>query len=303
MRPAVGLRGRLPTMNPIATVVVSVLLAAAAATAVVLTLRPADAPADGASPAELQRTVEALRDEQRALRQRLDELARAPAPVAASRLDRAEATISPEQVAAAVDAYLKSAGLAPLAGGAAADAAPAGFDLDTELALLQGVYYDENPELWKRLHAAGKGEEAIARLEAAVAANPKDVGAQMNLANACLSYMRLEPAKYELAMRADRAFDDVLALDGTHWEARFTKAVSYSFWPPITGKPKQAVAQLETLVAQQESMPPQAHEAQTYVILGNLLESSGDSAKAREVWRKGARRHPDNQELAKRAGG
>jgi tetratricopeptide (TPR) repeat protein len=291
-------------MNPIATVVVSVLLASAAATAVTLTLRPAETPTDATAAADLRRTVAELRTQLDDVRGRVDARAKAPEPAAAPLSARTEsATVSADQVAAAVEAYLHKRGDgAALAGKGDEAEAAAKFDLDTELGKLSGVYFDEDPELWKRLHASGKSKEAIARLEAAVKANPKDVNAQMNLANACLSCMRLEPANYGLAVRADKAFDDVLAVDDKHWEARFTKAVSYSFWPPMTGKPKQAIEHLNMLVAQQETMPPQAQEAQTYLILGNLLESSGDSAKAREVWAKGARRHPDNQDLAKRTG-
>lgn len=285
-------------MHPLATVVISA-VAAAAVAFVVSAQRSAINDPSSAGPGLAQEVAE-LRDATQRLQQQLAALANAPAPVAAaSALERTVAPVlGKEQIAAAVEAYLaqrrgdgspSSPSMAPQ------------FDLDAEFDRLRSVSYDRDPELWKRLHAAGKGDEALARLEALVQANPRDVQAQMALANACLSYMRIETGRYELAMRADRAFDDVLAVDDKHWEARFTKAVSYSFWPPITGKPKQAVEHLDKLVAQQETMPPQPHEAQTYLILGNLLEPS-DPARAREVWAKGARRHPDHAELAKKLG-
>jgi tetratricopeptide (TPR) repeat protein len=287
-------------MNSTATLVVSDLLAAGTAFAITASRGP-EAPEPAGRP-DVGKELAELRDAHRQLLQRVEALANTPAPaVASSGAERSAVTqVSPEQIAAAVDAYMqKHAGAKTPAVGAAAGAPQ--FDLDQEFDLLRGVGYDANPALWKRLHASGKGREALARFEAAVKADPKNVTAQMEYANALLAYMREDQGDYNLAIRADRAFDDVLALDDKHWEARFTKAVSYSFWPPITGKPKQAIGHLETLVAQQDTMPPQAHEANTYVILGNLLESSGDSAKAKKIWRKGARRHPENQDLAARA--
>ncbi len=292
-------------MNPLATVVVSVLLASAAATAVAITLRPAETPGQTTPAADLQRTIESLRDEQRTLRQQLDALAKAPAvstsPAGAA--DRvAAATVSPEQIAAAVEAYMAKLDPAELAASGAGGAPAATFDLDTEFAKLQGASYWEDGALWKRLFAAGKMDEAIAKFEALAAANPTDPKAHMNLANAYLSYLQLDQTKWPLSAKADAAFDKVLAIDERHWEARFSKAVSYTFWPDFMGKKKDAISHFETLVRQQESMPPQAHEAQTYLFLGNLLEQR-DPAKARELWKKGAQRHPDNQELAKKAGG
>lgn len=289
-------------MNQAATIAVSVLLATAAAVGATFALRaPADA--DAAPAADLARVLDELRTDHKALRQQVDALARAPQPASAAPASfgaerSAAPAVSEEQIGAAVEAWLrKHGGGAALASGGAA-AAPT-FDVATELDLLRGTSYDENPELWKRLHAAGKGKDAIARFEELVKANPKDTKAQMDLANACLSYMRVDPSDYNLAIRADTAFDDVLALDDKHWEARFTKAVSYSFWPEFTGKPKQAIGHFERLVAQQESMPAQAHEANTYLMLGNLLEGS-DAAKAIATIERGLRRHPDNAELARR---
>ena len=110
----------------------------------------------------------------------------------------------------------------------------------------------------------------------------------------------MDQSKWELSMKADKVFDKVLALDDKHWEARFTKAMQYTFFPDFLGKKKDAIAHFETLVRQQESMPVDAIQAQTYLYLGNLLEYR-DPQKAKEIWQKGARRHLDNQELQKRA--
>lgn len=287
-------------MTSTPTVALSVLLAAAAAAAVSLTMRPqADvAPADAT--AELQAEVAALRRTQATLQQELERLRTQPvaAPVAAAAPQRVAASLDDQQVAVAVEAYLqkRGAGAAAAASGTAAK-----FDLDTDFDRLAGTNFWSSPDLWKKAFAAGAMDQVIAKFEALAKANPKDVGAQMDLARAYMAYLQLDQSKWQLSMKADKVFDDVLAIDNTHWEARFTKAVSYTFYPDFLGKKKDAIANFETLVAQQELQPVQPNQAQTYLYLGNLLEQS-DPQRAREVWARGAQRHPDNAELRQKAG-
>jgi tetratricopeptide (TPR) repeat protein len=123
----------------------------------------------------------------------------------------------------------------------------------------------------------------------------------MDLANAYLAYVQLDNSKYEYSIKADGVFDQVLALDENHWEARFTKAMSYTFWPEFLGKKTEAIAHFEHLVNQQDAMPVAEHEAQTYLILGNLLEQR-EPERAREIWERGLRRHPGSTELAQKLG-
>src|SRR5262249_41126760 len=138
--------------------------------------------------------------------------------------------------------------------------------------------------------------------EQAAAADPKDAQAQMDLANAYIAYMQLDPSKGPvLGMKTDQQFDKVLALDDNHWEARFSKAVSYTFWPPFLGKQKDAIANFERLMDQQDKMPVEDHQAQTYLFLGNMLEQS-DPARAREIWQRGLRRHPGSTQLQQKLG-
>ena len=68
------------------------------------------------------------------------------------------------------------------------------------------------------------------------------------------------------------------------------------------GKKKEAISHFERLVAQQDTMPVQGHEANTYVFLGNLLEQRGETDKARATWERGLRRHPDDAQLRQKLG-
>ncbi|HEU4417470.1 MAG TPA: hypothetical protein VFT55_00950, partial [Planctomycetota bacterium] len=174
------------------------------------------------------------------------------------------------------------------------------FDLEKDFKELIGTNYWENPELWKKALAAGAMDDIVKKLEELAKANPTDIPTQMKLANAYMAYVSMDQTKWQNSIKADQVFDKVLELDNTHWEARYTKAMSYTFWPKFLGKEKEAISNFETLVTQQEKMPVEAHHAQTYLILGNLLEER-DPARAKELWKRGARRHPDNQDLAKKA--
>ncbi|MFN6196624.1 MAG: tetratricopeptide repeat protein [Planctomycetota bacterium] len=281
--------------------VVSILTAGVVAAGVVFALRPAEVAPDQGGVLELQRTVGELQQAQQQLTARLDALAAAPAAARSEPERTGPVAPSDQQVAAAVEAYLRQRG-SGAAAEAAAGGAAAAFDVDAEFAALKGTDFFGNPAAWKRAHAAGKLDEIVARFEAQAKANPGSPDAQMQLAKAYLAYTNIDPSKYEFSLKADGAFDKVLELDDHHWEARFTKALSYTFWPEFLGKRKPAIAHFETLVAQQEAMPASPEQAQTYLYLGNLLERT-DPAKAREMWAKGARRHPDSQELAKKLAG
>ena len=63
-----------------------------------------------------------------------------------------------------------------------------------------------------------------------------------------------------LAMQADKVFDTALSMDSFNWEARFTKAVAMSYWPPQLGKGKEVIEQYLELVKQQEVRPPEPQE-------------------------------------------
>lgn len=286
-------------MTSTPTVALSVLLASAAAAGVSLTMRPSADVVPNDPTAALQAELATLRQTQATLQQELDRLRAAPpvqAPVAAAPM-RVTASVDDRQIAAAVEAYLKQRG-----GAAGAEAtSAAAFDLDAEFDRLSGSNFWTNGELWKRAFAAGRMDEVIAKFEALAQANPNDIPAQMDLARAYMAYLQMDQSKWQLSMKADKVFDDVLDIDETHWEARFTKAVSYTFWPDFLGKKKDAISNFETLVQQQELQPVQAHQAQTYLYLGNLLEQS-DPKRAQEIWARGAQRHPNDPELSKRLG-
>jgi tetratricopeptide (TPR) repeat protein len=160
---------------------------------------------------------------------------------------------------------------------------------------------DQRQKLWKELADAGRLDELLAAFESAAENDPNDADKRFQLGSAYIQklYTVGDMEKGTWAIKADKAFDAALAIDGQHWEARFSKAVSLSFWPPLFGKQKEAVKQFELLVAQQSSMPVEGHHAQTHLWLGNMYLQSGDKEKASAAWRAGLALFPDNEALKK----
>jgi len=212
-------------------------------------------------------------------------------------------SIGDQDIQAALQRYLGAHGLpADAAGNAAAKP----IDVAAEFAAFKGMKtnsYWSNQDAWKRVFDAGKMDVLVKMFEANAKANPNDPTAQMQLADAYLAYVQLDQSKGPtLGMQSDKVLDRVLELDENHWQARFTKAVSYSFWPDFLGKKKDAMANFDRLVQQQENMPISPEQSQTYLFYGNLLDQSGQTEKAKEIWAKGLARHPGNAELLKRLG-
>lgn len=156
---------------------------------------------------------------------------------------------------------------------------------------------------WDDVRKRGSVEEVLTAFEEHALANPNDIEAQIELGNAYLA--RLEdattgPEMGAWAMKADGAFNSALELDESNWEARFSKAVSLSFWPPIFGKQGEAIDQFEILLEKQKSAAPNSNHAQTYKYLGNLYQQQGDSEKAKAIWQEGYAAFPDDEALAEK---
>jgi len=142
-------------------------------------------------------------------------------------------------------------------------------------------------EAWREAAELGLLDEVLAAFERRAEESPNDARAHADLGAAYLQKLNSvsEMEKGAWALRADRSFDAALAIDPAHWEARFTKALSLSYWPAITGKQPESIHQFETLIAQQESSPARPEHAKSYLYLGNLYLGQGKGEKALDVWR------------------
>lgn len=259
--------------------------------------------AAGAEAAALREEVQALQAAQEALLAQIDALRVQPAsaPPELQRLPDLERMVQ-DAVARAL-----AAGASPPAAG---DTAPPASAFSTDAALLQlldpGVDDTRRDALWRQANETGQFEALLAMLEARAKAAPNDAQLQYEL-----GYGYLQPLingtvagveAGQWSMKADRAFDATLALDPEHWDARFNKAVSYTFWPPIFGKQKDAIAQFEILIEQQSRRAPAPEYADTYFYLGNMYQQTGQADKAREIWNLGLAAYPDSPQLRERLG-
>jgi len=256
--------------------------------------------ARGATPdtAGLERTLEELGAEQARLAERLAALASAPAVPAAS--TRAPAL----DLDAAIAAYMaRELGSPADDAPGAAGAAPSGLESAAiaERILSGAVTGEELERLWHTLRQEKKIDGVLAEIERQAGLAPHNPDLQNELGKAYIQKLfdaGVGPMAATWGEKADQAFDRALALDDTHWEARFQKAMALSNWPEFLGKRGESLRQFETLIAQQERAAPERQHALSYFFLGNLYDQGGDHEKALATWRRGATRFPEDRRLA-----
>ncbi|GJM21081.1 MAG: hypothetical protein DHS20C15_09960 [Planctomycetota bacterium] len=173
------------------------------------------------------------------------------------------------------------------------------------LAQLDGLAGDdvERELLWEEIRKQGLMDAVLAELEAQVAAAPGDADLRVELGLAYLQKIQEVgngPLAGIFATKADEQFDAVLEQDPQHWDARFTKAVSLSFWPPIFGKQNEAIANFAQLAEQQKHMQPDPKHADTWLLLGNMYQQMGKHDEAMAAWTEGYELHPDANSLAEK---
>lgn len=213
---------------------------------------------------------------------------------------RQAAAVDEEALARAIEAYFEANPIDRMVEGAELETSAKELGSAAEIALMLGnLDSEEANQLWKRLVEEGRADEVLAHFKAMAEANPNDPEAQLALGQAYLGMTQqlegMEAGKY--ATLADKALDQALELQPEHWEARFTKAVALSFWPPLFGKQPLAIRQFETLVDQQARGNPEPHHAQTHLLLGNLYVQTGDPARALEAWNAGLSLFPNDPGL------
>jgi hypothetical protein len=162
------------------------------------------------------------------------------------------------------------------------------------------VSYAQKRAVWKQLKENGGFDQVIRELEQHVVSDPGSAQNAAVLGNAYIQKCGTTSDVREqgiLAMQADKLFDTALNLDPSNWEARFTKAVALSYWPPNMGKGEEVLQQFTTLIQQQETRPPQPEFAESYVWLGEQYQKAGRNEDAQSVWERGAFLFPGNDRL------
>ncbi len=160
--------------------------------------------------------------------------------------------------------------------------------------------YLQKRDAWGQLRDSGKLDQAIADLEQRMTNEPRAAEIPASLGQAYLQKCSVIKDVREqgiLAMQADKVFDTALNLDPSNWEARFTKAVALSYWPPMLNKGEEVIQHFQTLIQQQEAQTPQPQFAETYAWLGDQYQKTGRADDARAVWQRGASLFPADEKL------
>ena len=259
-------------------------------------------PAAGASAAQVTALSETLGRVEERLRRLEDRPQVAPAVSPRSEVPVTRADI--EAMVREVVAGATGDSIPTLGGDEAVE--PAEFAVDGAFKELGSIEWgDRSNAIWNEARKAGKTKELLALFEAAAAAAPNLPQAQYQLGQACIQALMgtqdfVEQGK--LSQTADAAFDRTLELEATHWEARYSKAVSYTFWPDFLGKKAEAVRHLNVLLDQQERAGPEPKHIEAYLTLGNLYSQQGKEAEALAVWERGIARFPTDARLLEKLG-
>jgi tetratricopeptide (TPR) repeat protein len=162
---------------------------------------------------------------------------------------------------------------------------------------------EEREKFWKLTRdKPGLLDDIIKQLEKAAADSPRDKVALRRLSEAYLAKLMAVPdgmQKGTWSSKMIAAEKKILEIDPEDWEARFSVAVNYSFWPEQFNKRPDAIKEFETLKRIQESRPTDAKYAQTYLQLRQLYLKEGRSDDAKTVLEEGLRLFPNDAELIK----
>ncbi len=289
-------------MNGRITLLLSVLIAIGAAAGTTYFLsdkatKGAPHPVDASQLEVLANRMAAIEGQNAKLETTLTELNRAIREVARA-APREVPAASNAQEASAVDAKTDK----PKAGDPGAKKNDDVLTLDAALKRLGDptLSFLDREEFWGKIRAAGLVDQVIADYEKRAKADPQNPDLQVALAEAYLKKLQdvpEGPLKGVWANKADAAYDTALAADPEHWSARFSKAVSLSFWPPALGKQGEAIKNFEVLLSQQANKTPRPEFAQTYLFLGNMYQQSGQGQKGLDTWKAGLKLFPDNAAL------
>ena len=178
--------------------------------------------------------------------------------------------------------------------------APSAFRRAIDILVSPQTSFQQRQAAWKQLRDAGELDKALATLKQGATNNPSSAQYPTALGEAYVFKLQTIRDFHEvaiLALQADQSFNTALGLDPANWEAQFFKAASLSHWPPEMNKGPEVIRQLSNLIDQQEAMPPQPQFAQTYLLLGDQYQKTGQPDYAVQTWRLGLAKFPGDSTL------
>lgn len=153
---------------------------------------------------------------------------------------------------------------------------------------------------WQLARTTGVVDAQLKRLAAQVEGNPRDVGLRMALARAYVAKLFTVPGGPEQGLwgeRAEAQWQTVLELEPEHWEAQFTLANNWGYYPDFMGKTADAIAGLEHARQIQQGLAPDPRHVQTYLSLARLYQRKGDEERVRSILEAGLSFFPGDEQL------
>jgi tetratricopeptide (TPR) repeat protein len=157
--------------------------------------------------------------------------------------------------------------------------------------------------LWELLPGSGREDSAIAAFREYAAAHDGDADAWYGLGAALTSKLIGGQVSFleqgALSTQAEAAFSRALTADEDHFGARYSRAVSWTFWPESFGKGADAIRDFEVLRERHRGDASMGAMEDVYLKLAVQYRKSGDPKKAEEVLREGLQTFPDSPSLRK----
>lgn len=159
--------------------------------------------------------------------------------------------------------------------------------------------FSDRQALWKQLKSAGQLDQAIAELKQRAAGASDDAEIPTALGEAYLHKFPVQDYNESaiLGMEVDQSFNAALKIDPANWEAQYFKADAMSYWPMEMNKAPEVIQALSSLIDQQQTMQAQPQFAQTYALLGDEYQKTGQPDYARQTWRLGLAQFPQDPVL------
>ena len=177
------------------------------------------------------------------------------------------------------------------------------FEQSVNLLVSPQATFRQKQAVWGQLRSTGQIGRVMAALQQMQAADPTSAEIPVQLGMAYLINISTTTDVRQQGiggMLADLSFDAALKLDPTNWEAGFLKASALSHWPDSMKMGPQLIQRFTTLIEQQEIQPARPEFVQSYVLLGDQYQKSGQPDAARQVWSRGLIVFPGSPTLAQR---
>lgn len=147
---------------------------------------------------------------------------------------------------------------------------------------------------------AREAESLFTHLERQHPQDPEPLVGHARVLSQCLLPFAGAFGKADLYHRSTELLERALALDSTHWAARYSLALGHYHVPRFMGRTDDAIREFERLLRQQGDAAEFPEQAGPFAYLGDLYVRKGRGEDAVQLWQRGAALFPDDRRLQRR---